>query len=183
MQHSVTDSILIHDRTFLRLIQHSAIQKKVRGLAEQINSDYKDRNIFFVAILNGSFMFAADLLKNIQIECRISFVKLASYKGTRSIGQLKAIFGLEESVFGQHVIIIEDIVDTGLTLTKMIEDLKSLGAQSIDTVSLLRKKPAREKGPEVKYVGFELEQEFVVGYGLDYDGLGRNLSDIYHTKA
>lgn len=183
MSIHASDAIRLHDRTFTHLLSAAAIQHQVIALADRINRDYADRKIFFVAVLNGSFMFAGDLTKKIQPECRISFVKLASYKGTRSTGHLRTIFGLEESVFGQHVVIIEDIVDTGLTLAKMIDDLKNLGAQSIETVSLFRKKSSREQGTEVKYVGFELDNEFVVGYGLDYDGLGRNLPDVYQAAG
>ncbi len=128
-------------------------------------------------------MFASDLLKSISPECRISFVKVSSYNGTMSTGQLKTILGLEESVFGQSVIIVEDIVDTGLTLQKIVAEIESLGANSVETVSLLRKKPARDKGIEVKYVGFELDLEFVVGYGLDFAGLGRNLPNLYQADA
>src|SRR6185436_10641300 len=129
--------------------------------------------------LNGSFMFASDLLKEISIPCRISFVKISSYSGTASTGQLKTLIGLEESLFGLDIVILEDIVDSGLTLQKTMGELKALGAKSVEAVSLLRKSPAREKNIDVKYVGFDMENEFVVGYGLDYDGLGRNLKDIY----
>jgi len=109
-------------------------------------------------------------------------VKISSYVGTASSGQLKTLIGVEESLFNQDVIIIEDIVDTGLTLQKITEELKGLGTKSVEVVALLRKQPAREKLVEIKYVGFEIENEFVVGYGLDYDGLGRNLKDIYKTS-
>lgn len=126
-------------------------------------------------------MFSADLLKVVTIPCRISFVKVSSYSGTGSTGQIKTLIGLEESLFNQDIIIVEDIVDTGLTLQKLVEELKSLGTKSVEVISLLRKSPAREKEIHVKYVGFEIENEFVVGYGLDYDGLGRNLTDIYKT--
>lgn len=176
-------TLILHDRQFIGLISSDQIQKQVRALANQISVDYAEKKVLFIAILNGSFMFASDLLKGVQVECRISFVRVASYRGTLSTGQLKSILGLEESVFAQHVVIVEDIVDTGLTLQTIVDELKGLGAQSVETVSLIRKKPAREKGVAVRYVGFELNNEFVVGYGLDYDGLGRNLTEIYHTRA
>jgi hypoxanthine phosphoribosyltransferase len=124
-------------------------------------------------------MFAADLIKEISIPCNVSFVKIASYSGMQSTGQLKTLVGLDQSLFNQNIILIEDIIDTGLTLQKIVEELRTLGTKSVEVASLLRKKPAREKGIEVKYVGFEIESEFVVGYGLDYDGLGRNYKDIY----
>jgi hypoxanthine phosphoribosyltransferase len=171
----------IKDLEFELLIAEHEINQKVRTLAEGINSDYADKTPVFLPILNGSFMFSADLLKVISIPCRISFVKISSYSGTSSTGQIKTLIGLEESLFNQDIIIVEDIVDTGLTLQRLVEELRGLGTKSVEVISLLRKKTAREKEISVKYVGFEIENEFVVGYGLDYDGLGRNLIDIYKT--
>lgn len=169
----------IKNLEFRKLLPESKIQKRIELLAEEINRDYDGKTPVFLPILNGSFMFAADLIKRVTIECRISFTKVSSYSGTASSGQLKSLIGHDESVFNQDIVIVEDIVDTGLTLQRIMEELKSLGAKSVETVSLLRKKPARDKNIEVKYVGFDLEEEFVVGYGLDYDGLGRNLKDLY----
>lgn len=126
-------------------------------------------------------MFAADLMKELTIPCRISFVKISSYSGTNSTGQLKTLIGHEESLFNQDILIVEDIIDTGLTIEKIMLELRELGAKSVETVSLLRKQPAREKKVDVKYIGFELENEFVLGYGMDYDGLGRNLKDLYRS--
>ena len=171
----------IKDLSFKKFISKVKVQQKVASLAEQINEDYADKAPIFLPILNGSFMFASDLIKRIKAPSKISFVKVSSYAGTTSSGQLKTLIGLEESLFNQHIIIIEDIVDTGLTLQKIVEELKGLGAKSVEVVALLRKQPAREKMIEVKYVGFEIDNEFVVGYGLDYEGLGRNLEDIYES--
>jgi hypoxanthine phosphoribosyltransferase len=173
----------IKDLSFKKFIAKSKVQQKVTLLAEQINADYADKSPIFLPILNGSFIFAADLIKQIKPQSKISFVKVSSYAGTTSSGQLKTLIGLEESLFNQHIIIIEDIVDTGLTLQKIVEELQGLGAKSVEVIALLRKQPAREKMIEVKYVGFEIDNEFVVGYGLDYDGLGRNLEDIYQSIA
>jgi hypoxanthine phosphoribosyltransferase len=172
----------IKDLTFQQFINKSKIQQKVRLLADQLNTDYGDKIPLFLPILNGSFIFASDLIKQMEMPCKVSFVKVSSYAGTTSTGQLKTLIGLEESLFNQDILIVEDIVDTGLTLQKIVDELKSLGTRSVEVVALLRKTPAREKGVPVKYVGFEIENEFVVGYGLDYDGLGRNLKDIYKTK-
>jgi hypoxanthine phosphoribosyltransferase len=171
----------IKELEFEKFISEADVQKKVKALAKQIKGDYKDKTPVFLPILNGSFMFASDLIKEIDTPCRVSFVKVSSYQGTQTTGQLKTLIGLEESSFNQDLIIIEDIVDTGLTLQKIVEELRSLGTKSVEVVSLLRKKPARDKNMETKYVGFEIEEEFVVGYGLDYDGLGRNLKDIYKS--
>jgi hypoxanthine phosphoribosyltransferase len=172
----------IKDLEFKKFLTAERIEKKVAALASQIEKDYKEKTPVFLPILNGSFMFASDLIKELSIPCRVSFVKISSYSGTTSTGQLKTLIGHDESLFGTDIIIVEDIVDTGLTLSKISEELKDLGAKSVECVALLRKAPAREKGIPIKYVGFELETEFVIGYGLDYDGLGRNLRDI-HIKV
>ena len=164
---------------FKEFISDQEVQQKVQSIAEAINNDYAGKTPVFLPVLNGSFIFAADLIKNITIPARVSFVKVSSYSGTLSTGQLRTLIGLEESLFNQDILIVEDIVDTGLTLKKIVDDLKSLGTKSVEVVTLLRKKPARERGLPVKYVGFEIESEFVLGYGLDYDGLGRNLKPIY----
>jgi len=171
----------IKDLEFKKFITKTKVQHKVSALAEQINADYADRAPLFLPILNGSFIFASDLIKQIELPCKVSFVKVSSYSGTTSTGQTKTLIGLEESLFNQDIIIVEDIVDSGLTLQKIVEELKSLGTKSVEVVALLRKQPAREKMIEVKYIGFEIENEFVLGYGLDYDGLGRNLPDIYES--
>ena len=169
----------IKDLEFKKIIPAAQIEKKVLAIAAQINKDYEGKTPVFLPVLNGSFMFASDLLKAVTIYCKVSFVKISSYAGTASTGQLKTLIGHDESLFGLDIIIVEDIVDSGLTLEKLMEDLKSRGAKSVEAIALLRKKIAREKNIIVKYVGFELEDEFVLGYGLDYDGLGRNLKDIY----
>ncbi len=174
----------VKDLEFKKLLPAEKIAKKIAGLAQQINADYEDRTPLFLPILNGSFMFASDLLKEVTLSCRVSFVKVSSYAGgTTSTGQLNTLIGLDESVFGLDIIIVEDIVDSGLTLQKIMDDLRGLGAKSVESVALLRKQPARDKNVQVKYVGFELDHEFVVGYGLDYDGLGRNLPDIYRQAS
>jgi hypoxanthine phosphoribosyltransferase len=164
---------------FVEFIAEEDIGKKVQTLAEQINKDYADKSPVFLPVLNGSFIFASDLIKQISIPCRVSFVKVSSYSGTASTGQLKSLIGIDESLFNQNILIVEDIVDTGFTLQRIIEELKALGTKSVEVVTLLRKQPAREKNINAKYVGFEIDDEFVLGYGLDYDGLGRNLKEIY----
>jgi hypoxanthine phosphoribosyltransferase len=172
----------IKDLEFHQFINRSKIQQKVRELGTQVSDDYVDKTPVFLPVLNGAFIFASDLMKQIEIPCKVSFVKVSSYMGTHSSGQLKTLIGLDESLFNQHVIIVEDIIDTGLTLKKLVDDLKSLGAKSVEVVALLRKQPARDNNIDAKYVGFEIDKEFVLGYGLDYDGLGRNLREIYKAK-
>lgn len=171
----------IKDLEFEKFIPEGEISKKLKQLGKMINEDYADRTPVFLPILNGSFIFCADLMKHVTIPCKVSFVKISSYAGTASSGQIKTLIGLDESLFNQDIVIVEDIIDTGLTLQKIVGELKSLGTKSVEVISLLRKKPARDKAIHVKYIGFEIENEFVVGYGLDYDSLGRNLRDIYQT--
>lgn len=159
---------------FIEFVTEEEILKKVRALAADIDQFYAGRTPVFLPVLNGSFMFAADLFKHISIPCKVSFVKISSYQGLSSTGQLKTLIGLDESLFNQDVVVVEDIVDTGLTLEKIVDQLKALGTRSVEVAALLRKKPARDKGINVRFTGFDIEDEFVLGYGLDYDGLGRN---------
>lgn len=172
----------IKNLNFVPFIDEQIISDRVQELASEINEDYKDKAPVFLPVLNGSFIFASDLMKSINVPCRVSFVKVSSYSGVQSTGQLKSLIGLDESLFNQHVLIVEDIVDTGLTLQRIAEELKTLGTKSVEVVSLLRKKPAREKGLFVKYLGFDIEDEFVLGYGLDFDGLGRNSKSLLRAQ-
>lgn len=171
----------VKDLEFREFISATSVDQKVKALAAKVNEDYQGKTPLILPILNGSFIFASDLVKELNIPCKVSFVKVSSYTGTQSTGQLKTLLGLEESLFNQHILIIEDIVDTGLTLQKIVEELRGLGTKSVEVVALLRKKPAREKNIDVKYVGFDIDEEFVLGYGLDYDGLGRNSKQIYQS--
>lgn len=169
----------VKDLEFTEFISEGDIASKVHDLARRLNIDYEGKTPLFLPILNGSFIFASDLIKKVSIHCKVSFVKVSSYNGTQSTGQLKTLIGLEESLFNQHIVLVEDIIDSGHTLQKIVEELRALGTKSVEVVSLLRKKTARDKNIDVKYVGFEIEEEFVLGYGLDYDGLGRNSNSIY----
>ncbi len=174
-----SNGMKIKEIEFVEFISEKEIQEKVAELAAQINEAYAERAPVFLPVLNGSFMFAADLLKHISIPCRVSFVKISSYEGMSSTGQLKTVIGLEESLFKQDVLIVEDIVDTGLTLEKIVSGLTSLGVNTVEVITLLRKKPARENNVNVRFTGFDIENEFVLGYGLDYDGLGRNHRQLF----
>ncbi len=171
--------IRIHDREFVKSISREEIDKEIKRVATQINHDYAGKRPLFLGVLNGSFMFVADLLKNIELECEISFVKLSSYQGTETTGQVREVIGLSESLEGRDVIILEDIVDTGHTMHKMMQSLKNSNPASVEIASLFVK-PARMQVPvDVKYALFTIPDRFIVGYGLDYDGLGRNLPDVY----
>jgi hypoxanthine phosphoribosyltransferase len=169
----------IKDLEFKKFITAPKIEEKIKELGARINEDYKGKSPLLLPILNGSFIFSADLIRELKLDCRVSFVKHSSYQGTQSSGQLNTLIGLNESLFGQDLIILEDIMDTGLTLNKIITEFGTLGVKSVEIVTLLRKAPARDHALQPKYIGFEIENEFVLGYGLDYDGLGRNLKDIY----
>jgi hypoxanthine phosphoribosyltransferase len=173
----------IKNLEFKKFISAAKIEEKVKLLADDLNRDYKEKTPILLPILNGSFVFAADLVRELKFECRVSFVKHSSYQGTQSTGQLNTLIGLNESLFGQDLIIIEDIMDTGLTLSKVVDELGGLGTRSVEIVTLIRKAPARQHAVQPKYVGFDIDDEFVVGYGLDYDGFGRNLKDIYKSTT
>ncbi len=169
----------IKDLEFKKYISANKIEEKVKELAARINEDYKGKAPLLLPILNGSFVFAADLARELKVDCRISFVKHSSYQGTQSTGQLNTLIGLNESLFGQDIILIEDIMDTGLTLSKVADEFGSLGTRSLEIVTLIRKTQARSHAVQPKYVGFDIDDEFVLGYGLDYQGYGRNLKDLY----
>ena len=171
--------IKIHDKYFEPFIGTGEIQSEISRLAGTINSDYKGKSPLFVAVLNGAFMFAADLLKNITLNCEISFVKVASYEGMESSGNLRELIGLGEDIAGRDIIIIEDIVDSGRTISSIFSRCRAAGAKSVEIVTLLKKPVVRHLNETVKYVGFEIPDCFVVGYGLDYNGFGRNYPAIY----
>ncbi len=171
--------VKVHDKSFETFISEETIQQRVKELAGMINKDYAGERPLFIAILNGSFMFAADLFKHLTIEADICFIKLASYKGMKSSGKVVTSIGLEEDLFGKQVIIVEDIVDTGKTLHNFLPKLMHQQPKSLKIVALLHKPEAIEYPLELSYVGFEIPNKFVVGYGLDYDGLGRNFKEIY----
>ena len=171
--------IKVHDKSFETYLSDETIQQRVNEMAAAINRDYAGKKPLFIAILNGSFMFAADLFKQLSIEAELCFIKLASYKGMKSSGKVITSIGLEEDLFGKDVIIVEDIVDTGKTLHKFLPKLLHQQPKSLKIATLLHKSEATEYPLVLDYVGFIIPNKFVVGYGLDYDGLGRNLREIY----
>lgn len=171
--------ITVHDKQFETYLADEVIQLRIKEIAEQINKDYTGRRPLFIAILNGSFMFAADLFKHLTLEPEICFIKLASYKGMKSSGKVVSTIGLEEDIFGKDVIIVEDIVDTGKTLHHFLPKLLHMQPKSLKIATLLHKPEATEFPLTLDYIGFTIPNKFVVGYGLDYSGLGRNLKEIY----
>lgn len=172
-------TIQVHDKTFETYLSEEAIQEKIKSIAISINQDYTGKRPLFIAILNGSFMFASDLFKHLSIDAEICFIKLASYKGMKSTGNIITAIGLDDDLFGREVIIIEDIVDTGKTLHRFLPKLMHQQPSSLKIAALLHKPEATKYPITIDYKGFTIPNKFVVGYGLDYDGLGRNLKEIY----
>jgi hypoxanthine phosphoribosyltransferase len=171
--------IRILDKRFREFIEEKVLQERVEELAIQVNNDLAGKDVVFLGILNGAFLFAADLFRRIEIEAKISFVKLASYEGTSSSGTIKELIGWNEDIKNKTVVIIEDIVDTGNTLERIVDELIIRKVSEIRIAAMFYKPAAYKKSIRLDYVGFEIPNDFVVGYGLDYDGYGRNLSSIY----
>lgn len=172
--------VKIHDKTFELYIPYEKIRSVIETMAEQMNSDFREKDPLFVCILNGSFMFAAELFKRIELmKAQITFVKLASYHGDKTTGDVKQLIGFNERVEGRTVVILEDIVDTGITIDNILEQLKKLNPAEIKIATLLLKPDALQKEVQLDYIGLKIPNDFIVGYGLDYNGLGRNLIDIY----
>jgi hypoxanthine phosphoribosyltransferase len=181
-KYNISDhmSILrVHDKSFEPYLSAEVIDKKIAMIASRIDADYAGKKPLFIAILNGAFMFASDLFKKISIEAEISFIKLASYKGTKSSGQVITAIGLDTDLHGRHVVIVEDIVDTGKTLSEFLPQLEHQQPASMKIAALLHKPEATVYPIQVDYLGFSVPKKFLLGYGLDYDGLGRNLPAIY----
>ncbi|MNU26820.1 MULTISPECIES: hypoxanthine phosphoribosyltransferase [Edaphocola] len=173
------DKITVHDKQFVPYISAAEIDAACAQIAAQISADYAGKKPLFIAILNGSFLFAADLFRKLNIEAEISFIKLASYKGTTSTGKVITAIGLDERLKDRHIILLEDILDTGRTLFNFMPELQQQGPASLKIATLLTKPSARQFDIQPDYLGFEIPDKFVVGYGLDYDGLGRNIPSIY----
>ncbi|KXB83374.1 hypoxanthine phosphoribosyltransferase [Prevotella sp. DNF00663] len=176
---SAMDKVTIKDKTFRTFIPEAKILERVKAVAERLNRDMAGKNPLLLAVLNGSFIFAADLMRNLTIPCEISFVKLASYQGTTSTGTITEIFGVNEDLTGRTVVIVEDIVDTGLTMKRMVEQLGTRKPASIHICTLLLKPGKLQVPLNIEYAAMEIPNDFIVGYGLDYDQQGRELRDIY----
>jgi hypoxanthine phosphoribosyltransferase len=171
--------VKVKDKEFETFIPALQIEKVVQQLADLINADFEGKNPLFLAILNGSFVFAADLLRKISIPCNISFVKFASYSGTETTEKVKELIGLNEEINGRHIILIEDIIDTGNTMEMILDILAGMDPADVKIVCFCHKPDAFKKSFRIDYIGMNIPNDFIVGYGLDYDGYGRNLPDIY----
>ena len=175
MAHTIT----VHDKQFSVVISESQIQDAIKRIAGQITQDFSGKTPLFLCVLNGAFMFAADLLKHFPESCEVCFVKLASYQGQHSTGKIKELIGLNESLQDRFVVVIEDIVDTGITMERILSSLRAKGANEIKVATFLQKPDALQRDIQIDYIAMKIPNDFIVGYGLDYDGFGRNLKDIY----
>lgn len=171
--------VKVKDKTFKTFISEEEIQQRVKAVAEKLNKDMAGKTPLFLAVLNGSFIFAADLMRYMTIPCEISFVKLASYQGTTTTGKVKEVVGINEDLQGRTVVIVEDIVDTGRTMKHMLESLGTRNPESLHICTLLLKPGKLQENLNIEYAAIEIPNDFIVGYGLDYDQQGRNLRDIY----
>jgi len=171
--------VTLYDKKFRELISENDIKERIQKLGADISADLEGKDVVFLGILNGAFLFAADLFRCISLKAKISFVKLASYEGTKSSGSIKELIGWNEDIRRKTIVIIEDIVDTGNTLERIVDELVIRKVSEVRIATLLFKPTAYTKEIPLDYVGFEIPDNFVVGYGLDYDGYGRNLSSVY----
>ena len=174
--------VKIKDKTFETSISAEEIAKRVKELAQQLSKDFEGKNPLFLAVLNGSFIFAADLMREITIPCEISFVKLASYQGTTSTGKIKEVIGINEDLSGRTVVIVEDIVESGRTMKRMIETLGTRNPASVHICTLFVKREKLQVDLDIEYAAFSIPNAFIVGYGLDYDQQGRQLKEVYSLK-
>jgi hypoxanthine phosphoribosyltransferase len=175
--------VVIHSKTFEIFLSSEQIQATINEMAITMAKDIKDKNPLFLVVLNGAFMFAADLLKHFNFECEVSFVKLSSYVGTTTTSVVREVIGLDEVLRDRTVVILEDIIDTGITMASTIPKLIKLEAKEVKLATLLFKPKAFQKDYKIDYIGMKIPNDFIVGFGLDFDGLGRNLPDIYKLKT
>ena len=171
--------VTVLDKNFEIFIEASKIHQAIEKMANQMNEDLKGKDIIFLGILNGSFMFASDLYKLINLPSQITFLKLASYQGTSSTGNVKRLIGVNEDLLGKTVVVLEDIVDSGITMENITKQLLGYEPAEIKIATLLSKPEAIQTSVKLDYVGMEIPNDFIIGYGLDYNGFGRNLADIY----
>jgi hypoxanthine phosphoribosyltransferase len=174
--------VTIHDKQFIPYIESAELHKRIHEMAKQINENFKGKRPIFLAILNGSFMFAADIFRQIEVEAEICFVRLSSYAGTHSTGEVVTAIGLDKDIQNRHVILLEDIIDTGRTLTAFLPSLHEKKPASVSIATLLFKPDAAQFKVQIDYCGFRIPNLFVLGYGLDYNGLGRNLPGLYQLR-
>ncbi|MEA4978314.1 MAG: hypoxanthine phosphoribosyltransferase [Petrimonas sp.] len=178
----MSEVVTIKDKQFEKFIEFRQIQTAINRIAREMDDDLRDKNPLFIAVLNGAFMFAGELMKEVTVPCEITFVRLASYQGTSTTNKVREVLGLNESIGGRTVVIVEDIVDSGNTMVVLKEELNKFSPKEIKIATLLLKPDALKQKIHLDYVALEIPNDFIVGYGLDYDGYGRNLKDIYKIK-
>lgn len=174
--------IQVRDKSFVPFLEQPVLEARIAELARQIDADYADRQPLLVAVLTGAFLFAAELMKRLTVPCEITFIRLSSYEGTQTTGHVREVLGLQEELRNRDVVLVEDIVDTGHTMAQLLGQITERNPASVEIATLLHKPDATRIPLQLKYVGFAIEDRFVVGYGLDYDGLGRNLPAIYQLS-
>lgn len=174
--------VQVLDKNFQLYLSAEKIQQRIKELGNQLTQDYKGKDVIFVVVLKGAFMFASDLIKHIDLPCEIAFIRMKSYQGTETTGRVDEVLGMTADVYNRNVVIVEDIVDTGITISKLLKIMSLKSCKSVEVASLLYKKEAFKGEKEPKYIGFNIENKFVVGYGLDYNEMGRNLSEIYQLE-
>ncbi|MDR1739903.1 MAG: hypoxanthine phosphoribosyltransferase [Bacteroidales bacterium] len=183
MEQNITvqgkDNIVVQGEEFKPFLDQQALSNIIEALAEQINRDYAEKDPIFLVVLNGSFMFASDLLKRIKSSCRVSFVKMASYNGKKTTGSVKELIGINEDLEGQHVVILEDIIDTGITINQLLNIINEKNPASVRVCTMFFKPKKFQKDYEIHYIGKEISNEFIIGYGLDLNGYVRNLPIVY----
>lgn len=179
---SLQDTIQIKDLEFVPFLTHFDLLERIRELGIKINQDYENKNPLFISILNGSFMFTSDLMKQIDLRSELTFIKVNSYEGTETTNNINEVIGLTNDVTDRHIIIIEDIVDTGNTIDHVLQNLQSKKPKSLEVVTLFSKPGSYNNKHNLRYIGFEIPDKFIVGYGLDYDGYGRNYQDVYQLN-
>jgi hypoxanthine phosphoribosyltransferase len=175
-------TITVHNRKFEPFIQSDIIAKRISDIATQMNLRFEGKNPLFLAVLNGAFIFAADLLRHIDVQSEISFVKIASYEGMQTTGDIKELIGFTEKLANRHVVILEDIIDTGMSMQHILKQVEAQKPASVSVTTLLLKPSSLQLPVKIDYIGFEIESRFVLGYGMDYDGIGRNLPEIYAER-
>ncbi len=173
------ETVKVLDKTFYKTISAQTIDERIAVIAQKMNAELKDKDVIFLGILNGSFLFAADLFRQINFECQITFLKVASYEGTTSSGKVKRLIGINENIENKTVVILEDIIDSGVTMDYILKQLRGYEPKEILIATLLFKPDAFKKDFNVDYIAIEIPNDFIVGYGLDYEGFGRNLRNIY----
>ncbi|HHT30169.1 MULTISPECIES: hypoxanthine phosphoribosyltransferase [Petrimonas] len=178
----MNEIVTIKDKQFEKFIEFGQIQAAIRRIAGEIDRDLRDKDPIFIAVLNGAFMFAGELMKEVTVPCEITFVRLASYQGTTTTNKVQEVLGLNESIENRTVVVVEDIVDSGNTMVALKKELNKFNPKEIKIATLLLKPDALKQELELDYVALEIPNDFIVGYGLDYDGYGRNLKDIYKIK-